>query len=490
MAAVNRPSALLLIWLTALGVLRYKRAERRLLEERRQAQAYLDIAAVPIVALDARERVVLVNPRGCQLVGREAEQILGEDWIELCVPEAERARARVVFEGLRSGRLPPGHPYEMHALTARGEERQVQWRGTVTRGADGGVSGTLSSGEDTTDRTRAEALLATVVDSAPLSLLAVDNSGLITLAEGTGLRNMGFDPSELLGETSADRFRDMPWLAEPLQLALSGKTSTTSGALGEAHYEVSATPLLDVTGHILGGLAVSLDVTQRIHAEATLRRQQTLAQLGEMAAVVAHEVRNPLAGIRATMQVLSKRLPAADDATLKALFARIDALTGTTEDLLLFARPRPLQLAALPLKPLLREAADLLTRDQRWANVAVDIAGDDARARADAVALRGVFLNLMLNAAEAMDGSGEIRVSIVAAESTCRVSIGDSGPGVRAELRERIFEPFFTTRHRGTGLGLAIVRRQVELHGGEVSLDCPPGGGTIVTVVLPSGPPA
>jgi PAS domain S-box-containing protein len=491
MAAVNRPAALMLIWVTALGVMRYKTAEKRFLEERRQAQAYLDIAAVPIVALDAADRVVLLNPRGCDLVGREKAELIGRPWIDMCVPDTERGRARDVLAGLRAGRLPPGQPYDLRVLTAGGEERLVEWRGTVTRDAAGRVNGTLSSGEDTTDKKRAEALLAHVVESAPLTLLAIDVSGVLTLAEGTGLRRMGIGPPRLVGAPGAEALAHLPWLAEPLQRALTGEPSTTAGALHEATYEVRATPLRAASGDIVGALAVSLDVSERVRADAALRRQQTLAELGGLAAMVAHEVRNPLAGIRATIQVLAKRLPASDQDTVKALFVRIDALNEMTNDLLSFARPRPLQPAELPLKPLLGEAATFLARDGRWPKVAVDVSGDEASAWADALALRGVFLNLLLNAAEAMGGTGTIRARVAAAGPKCRVFVEDSGPGIPAEVRARIFEPFFTTRHRGTGLGLAIVRRQVELHGGEVSVACPPAGGTIVTVELPRhAPPA
>jgi len=489
MAVVNRPTALLVIGLTVLGVLRYKSSERRLLEERTQAQAYLDIAAVPIVALDTAGRVVLINPRGLELIGREHADVLGMDWVERFVPEPERPQARRVLEGLRAGRLPPGYRYEMRVLTAGAAERLVEWRGTVTHGATGHVNGTLSSGEDTTDMRRAEALLESVVDSAPLTLLAVDRSGAITLAEGTGLQHMGFEPRQLFGGSSAELFKHLPWLANPLQRALAGEPSMATGELGAATYEVRATPLVGASGDIVGGLAVSLDVTERVRAEAALRRQQTLAELGELAAMVAHEVRNPLAGIRATIQVLSKRLPSSDHATVKALFARIDSLNDMTSDLLTFARPRPLQLSALSLNPLLREAAGLLAQDRRWSSIVVDVSGDEVRARADPLALRGVFFNLLLNAAEAMGGTGTIRVATLTSGSRCRVSVSDSGPGIPEELREKIFEPFFTTRHRGTGLGLAIVRRQLELHGGEVSVAGPPEGGTIVTVQLPLQPP-
>jgi signal transduction histidine kinase len=224
---------------------------------------------------------------------------------------------------------------------------------------------------------------------------------------------------------------------------------------------------------------------ERRRAEAALRKQQALAQLGEMAAVVAHEVRNPLAGIRATLQVLSTRLPAKDQPTVSSLYARIDALNEMTESLLLFSRPRAPRLEPLALTPLLREAAGLLRGDGRWARVQVELSGEDACVHADPLLLRGVFLNVLLNAAQAMGGSGTVRVRIASADGWCRVSITDAGPGIPAKVLERVFEPFFTTKHRGTGLGLAVVRRQVEAHGGEVTIACPPDGGTVVTVTLP-----
>ena len=463
-----------MIWVAAVGVIRYKNNEARVLEERRQAQAYLDIAAVPIVALDTSGRVVLVNPKGCELVGRDRDGVLGRDWVESFVPAGARARAREILDGLHAGRVPAGERYDMPVLTARGEERLVEWHGTVARNASGEVSGTLSSGEDMTERRRAEALLASVLDSAPVTLLAADCAGAVTVAEGTGLGQMGFDSVELLGASGLKQIEGLPWLARPLERARAGESSTAAGELHGRSYEVRATPLRDPSERVVGGLAVALDVTERSRAEADLRQQQTLAKLGELAAVVAHEVRNPLAGIRGTIQVLSKRLPDSDQPTVRALFARIDALNAMTEDLLLFARPRPLRLSPLPVLALLREAADLLTGKGQPGTVRVALSGAPARVQGDAPVLRGVFLNLFINAAQAMGGSGTIDVSVTAADGTCEIAIRDGGPGIASELREKVFEPFFTTKHRGTGLGLAIVRRQLELHGGQVSVTCPP----------------
>ncbi|HSB61380.1 MAG TPA: PAS domain-containing protein [Vicinamibacteria bacterium] len=483
--AVNRALAVVAIWATALAVVRHKTAERRLHDERRQGESYLEIAAVAIVALDAEGRVVLVNPRGCELLGRDPHEVLGEPWIERFVPESHRGQARAVFQGLLAGALEPGHSFEHPVVTRGGGERLVVWRSTLRRDATGRVSGTLSSGEDVTARRRAETLLERVLDSAPLALLAIDRSGTLTLAEGKELERMGFPPAALRGETAFDRFRELPWLVEPLRRALAGESAAMAGELGASSHEVHGTPLRDAAGEVVGAVAVSLDVTKRTRAEAALRKREALAQLGEMAAVVAHEVRNPLAGIRATLQVLATRLPAKDQPTVASLYARIDALNAMTESLLLFSRPRAPRPEPLSLPPLLREAAGLLRGDGRWSGVQVEVSGDEVRVQADPLLLRGVFLNLFLNAAQATGGSGTIRASIETAGGSCRVSIADAGPGIPADVLERVFEPFFTTRHRGTGLGLAMVRRQVEAHGGEATIGCPPEGGTIVTLTLP-----
>jgi signal transduction histidine kinase len=104
--------------------------------------------------------------------------------------------------------------------------------------------------------------------------------------------------------------------------------------------------------------------------------------------------------------------------------------------------------------------------------------------------LKGVILNLLLNAAQAMGGAGVVRAHVQVVAGECRIAIRDEGPGIPADVREKVFEPFFTTKHRGTGLGLAIARRNVELHEGTLDVECPSGGGTIVTIALPARPPA
>lgn len=258
------------------------------------------------------------------------------------------------------------------------------------------------------------------------------------------------------------------------------------------HYWVDTTivPFLDEQGKPYQYMAIRSDITERKRSEALLREQAALARLGEMAAVVAHEVKNPLAGIRGALQVIGGRMPetSRDRAVLGDIVDRLDSLNDIVQDLLVFARPREPKLALVPLVDLLEGTTGLLKKDPAHAAIHVEITGDRPIISADAEQLQIVLLNLLLNAAQASGAGGRVRVTVTATVGNCRIAIADSGPGITAEIRERIFEPFFTTKNRGTGLGLPTAKRIVERHQGDITIDCPPGGGTIVTVTLPVDP--
>jgi PAS domain S-box-containing protein len=254
--------------------------------------------------------------------------------------------------------------------------------------------------------------------------------------------------------------------------------------------DTTIVPFLDEQRKPYQYMAIRYDITERKRSEAMLREQAALARLGEMAAVVAHEVKNPLAGIRGALQVIGGRLPESnrDRAIIGDIVSRLDSLNDIVHDLLVFARPREPRLAPVPLAEVVEATAGLLRKDAAHAAVSVTLSGDRPVIEADTEQLQTAFLNLLLNAAQASGAAGEVRVSIAAGGGVCQVLIADSGPGIPPEAREKIFEPFFTTKHRGTGLGLPTARRVVERHHGTIEFDCPPGGGTVVTVTLPVDP--
>jgi PAS domain S-box-containing protein len=251
--------------------------------------------------------------------------------------------------------------------------------------------------------------------------------------------------------------------------------------------DTTIVPFMDDHGKPYQYIAIRADITARKAAEQQLAQQAALARLGQMAAVVAHEVRNPLAGIKGAMQVLMGRRPESDPDGLimRDVVARIDALGDLVNDLMVFARPHPPQPAIFPLRPLLFEAIDAVRRDPTAAALDVAVEGDDLMLTADPQLIRAALLNLLLNAAQAMDGRGRVRVAIARTGNQCTIDIRDTGPGVPPELHDRVFEPFFTTKARGGGLGLPIARRTAELHGGTLTLGAPESGGARFTLALP-----
>ena len=253
--------------------------------------------------------------------------------------------------------------------------------------------------------------------------------------------------------------------------------------------DTTIVPFMDERGKPYQYIAIRADITARKAAEEQLAQQAALARLGQMAAVVAHEVRNPLAGIKGAMQVLMGRRPEADPDRLimREVVARIDALGDLVNDLMVFARPTPPHPASIPLRPLIQEAVEAVRRDPVAAAVDVVVSGNDARLTADPQMIRAAILNLILNAAQAMDGRGRITVTVGSSAGHCTIVVQDTGPGVPTELRDRVFEPFFTTKARGGGLGLPIARRTAELHGGTLTLE-PGDGGARLRLTLPCEP--
>jgi PAS domain S-box-containing protein len=253
--------------------------------------------------------------------------------------------------------------------------------------------------------------------------------------------------------------------------------------------DTTIVPLLDPNGKPRQYLAIRSDITQRKAAEQQLRDQAALAQLGQLAAVVAHEVRNPLAGVKGSLQVLRSR--AATDQPDRHLFdvmiARLDVLNAKVDDILRFARPRTPSIESVDVKTVALDAI-------RSAQASVGLEGPavlgperSAVVHADREMLRAVLLNLVMNACQS--GSSEpIEVRVTENGAECRIEVLDRGAGFGEVDPEHLFQAFHTTKKSGTGLGLAIVRRLVTLQGGAVTLHTRDGGGAVARVTLPLSP--
>jgi signal transduction histidine kinase len=225
-------------------------------------------------------------------------------------------------------------------------------------------------------------------------------------------------------------------------------------------------------------------------ARARLAQHEKLAVMGQLAAQIAHEVRNPLAVIRSAAQGIGESLPTADAEAQRAssfIIEETDRLSNVVTALLAVARPPQLVARPTPVHDLLDRAL-LLARDELAAKhirVERTAAPDLPPVRADGDLICQVLLGFLANAAEAVAPGGAVTVEALAADGTIEMAVADSGPGVPPELRDRVFDPFFTTRPRGVGLGLAVARQIVELHGGRIEVGERTGGGARFAVRLP-----
>lgn len=248
--------------------------------------------------------------------------------------------------------------------------------------------------------------------------------------------------------------------------------------------DTTIVPFLDERGKPRQYLAIRSDITQRKAAEAKLAEQAALTQLGQLAAVVAHEVRNPLAGLRGTLEVLQPRVSASlkDRDVIQVMIERIDTLNAKVNDILRFARPQPPLLLSLEVARIVEEAVESACASIGRDRPQVTFAGDSALVRADPEMLRAALLNLLLNACQAGSTQVEIRTSSDA--KVCRIEVLDNGCGIPQDVVAHMFEAFYTTKKAGTGLGLPIVKRLMELQDGTVRLQPRHGGGTVAEVTL------
>ncbi len=235
-------------------------------------------------------------------------------------------------------------------------------------------------------------------------------------------------------------------------------------------------------------LIVVEDVTQAVQMEREVEKTSRLAAVGELAATIAHEVRNPLSGISGAIQILRKKLPAGstDREICDQVISQIDRLNTTIEDLLVLSRPMTPKFVESTMTDILESVLSFLREDPNFKNVAIetDLDGVAARCRLDPFLFRQAIVNLMINAAQAMGGVGTIRVGITCAQGKIQVKIQDSGPGLPPDP-SRLFEPFYTTKPAGTGLGLPITAKILDVHGGSIALRNHERGGAEITLTIP-----
>ena len=228
---------------------------------------------------------------------------------------------------------------------------------------------------------------------------------------------------------------------------------------------------------------------ERSAVEEKLTRAEHLAEIGQLAASLAHEIKNPLAGISGAIQIIRDAM-ATDDPhqpVVNEILGQINRLDATVKDLLQYARPAPPRASKVALNQVIIRVLSVMRAEPSLQHIQVehDLAPTDTVIHADDAQIEQLLMNLLINAAHASPPEGVIRLGLTRNDSHVRLIVQDHGEGMSDEVRENAFEAFFTTKAKGTGLGLSICKRIVEAHGGRIDLTSEMGQGTQVLITLP-----
>jgi PAS domain S-box-containing protein len=350
-----------------------------------------------------------------------------------------------------------------------------------------------------------QSLLTNILESARESIYAVDPDGNFKWCNTATLRGLGFDRSDFIGRPLLDMVYegDREVVREKLAAALTGVPQTYEmrffshdGRL--RHARVDNSPLV-VEGQTTGVLGIARDITEQKEERERAARADKLRALGQLASGVAHDFNNSLAAILGRAQLLRRQV---ND---PALVRNLDIIQTAAEDaaatvrrIQTFARKSPVkEFELLDVGSLLNDAIEI-TRT-RWENEA-RLRGLEYQVRLEAEAgqstygsaseLREVFVNMIVNAVDAMPRGGKLSITCRRNDDRLQLQFSDSGMGMPDDVRQKIFEPFFSTKGaHGTGLGLSVSYSIIERHEGSISVDSQPGTGTVFTIDLPAAIP-
>jgi two-component system sensor kinase FixL len=474
-------------------------------KEQRISQKYLDLVGVIIVAIDADERVKLINKKGCEILGYKEGEIVGKNWFENFIPERNRDTVRDAFTKLMAGKIQVVEHFENPVLAKSGEERMIAWHNAVLDDEEGRITGTLSSGTDITEHQqneeilrRSEAEIRAVLDTVVDGIITIDHEGTIQSFNPAAARMFGYPSDEVIGQNLAilmpepDSSQHDDYLGSYLHSGekkiigigrevIGRRKDGTTFPMYLAVSEVHLRDEVRFTG-------IVRDLTDFKQLQEKVLQAQSLATIGEMAASIAHEIKNPLAGISGAIQVLKDRLEAEDPhrEIMEEIVSQVRRLDNRVRELLMLSKPWQPEKQLCDVRSLIEKISATAQEQESFAQVQFILKGEKAvMAPVDPTFFEQVIWNVLHNASQAMPDGGEIRYSFAQKDGFVLLTVADTGTGIPKHQQDRIFRPFYTTKTRGTGLGLAICQKIMQAQGGSIAVSSEVGRGTEVTLSFP-----
>ena len=457
-----------------------------------------------IVATDALGTILHCSAAACELLGLLPGEANGRrisSFYAGGVGEARRLMERLQKEGHLQN-------YPIDFISAAGRVIPAVLTASAIRDSAGNITGTLGVARNLTDIRRLEdelaaknRFMANILQDSADAILTLDPEDNITSWNRGAELIFGYSAAEMMGKPVSVLLPQE--LREAHELRQIADKVRTHGAVRSHQTErltkdgrsiqviFTRTAIRDEAGRMVGASAVLKDVTAYRNMERQLAHAEHLATLGELSAGLAHEIKNPLAGIKGAIEVIRDSIPTSDihREILGDVLHEVNRIDRIVRDLLNYAKPKPPSLSDIQLAEMAQRIVAMVNKSSN--NDALSIRVHKLTPipgfTGDEIQLEQVLLNLLLNAQKAMTAGGhiDVRLSHDPLEAVVRMEVEDDGPGIPEEVLKRLFQPFFTTRTDGTGLGLATCLKNVQYHGGVIDVKSEPGRGAKFVVTLP-----
>ena len=365
------------------------------------------------------------------------------------------------------------------------------------------------------DYNQLETFNQNIVQSLDSGLLTIDLQGNINFLNRTAEKILNRNRGTLKDTSIYDLFPRINEVVEQVKMKIPEsfsdyqryETLLTNHDGKRIYLGFSISPLTDPEGSLIGHTLIFQDITKFKEMEEQMKRVDKMAAVGALAAGMAHEIRNPLASLSGSIQMLRAELTLDESQQhlMEITLRESERLNALITDFLLFAQPPQSHKILYPVERILEETLDLFIHSPSFRDgirILRPSPQEETRVRIDPDQMKQVFWNLFINAAQSMSNGGEIQVQLgrgnaqgitglslssqVKDKEWVKISITDSGSGIAPEEKEKIFEPFFTTKENGTGLGLSVVHKIVENHKGLIKVDSVLGRGSTFSIFLPA----
>jgi len=474
------------------------------------------------ISLDSDAKIIFANKHFQKLTGWKEEEILGQDWIDMFIPEAMREEIRSVFDRIMSQKDALDFlTYENEILTKSGELRHIGWSNVVTKDANGKILDVTCLGVDLTERIHAEQALKeakekfqVLVEQSPLGLSLIDQNGYYRYLNPRFVEMFGYTIEQI--HSGSDWFnRAFPDEKYRNMVIKSWITDKQNHGVGESRPRIYIVTCHDGSKKTINFKPVTLrsgdqlviyeDISEKTKLEDQLRQAQKMESIGTLAGGIAHDFNNILTPLLGYGEMLKVDLPEASP--LQKYVDEIFRATLRAKDLvkqiLTFSRQSGHEMMPVRLQQILKEVLNLC-RSSIPSDIEIDwnIQDDCGLAMVDAIQIHQIAMNLITNAYHAVESaggkiavelkkveieSGEVISSLLKPGRYALLSVSDTGCGIDPEIVDNIFEPYFTTKEKGkgTGLGLSLVYGIIREHAGDIKVHSELGKGTTFNVYLP-----